>query len=403
MTLIPCFEHVFGHAYNKSESVYVIDINGYDLWKGIVQSIDDIHINVYFPESREAETFSKDTNRILPETDLNVFFYAEQEAKRKAHSKWLEDQCAGFWFESLPDSIRFVDPKLLGILCDKVGARKISLANICAHFRIHHAKFKEYLSEIEVPYPKTKRSKMPKMEILCEMENLVSCYVRAFRTGYKRCNEALSLRGHSLTETYVRGLYEKNNLFKFRRTKIKETHSNFFVAKYAHQLWRTDLKEINFLIPESGETVPAHVIAFIDDRTRFIVHAEILGDKKSKSAASALENALRMNHRPFMIASDNGGEFTGKKFTDVLARHNIVPYYSKPHTPQHNGKMERWWQVLDSKPMTPAILKIIVHEYNNFWPHRGIHCDIGIKMTPSQAMNHFPHWVGHTDLTIEYL
>ena len=93
--------------------------------------------------------------------------------------------------------------------------------------------------------------------------------------------------------------------------------------------WNTDLHDIK--IDLRGQVYKMYLIAFIDDATRYIMYDEIMNNKKSERAAQALVNALNYcKIKPYSIHGDNGGEFTGDKFQDVMDTNGIV---LSPYTP----------------------------------------------------------------------
>ena len=99
--------------------------------------------------------------------------------------------------------------------------------------------------------------------------------------------------------------------------------------------WNTDLHDIK--IDLRGQVYKMYLIAFIDDATRYIMYDEIMNNKKSERAAQALVNALNYcKIKPYSIHGDNGGEFTGDKFQDVMDTNGIVWSHSLPYTPQQN-------------------------------------------------------------------
>lgn len=83
-----------------------------------------------------------------------------------------------------------------------------------------------------------------------------------------------------------------------------------------------------------------YVIAFIDDRTRYVVHHEIIHAKISLVISETLEKAIRKVSRPpHCITIDNGGEFIGHDFQCMLKKYSIIDHRTHPYTPQENGKI----------------------------------------------------------------
>ena len=97
-------------------------------------------------------------------------------------------------------------------------------------------------------------------------------------------------------------------------------------------------------------------------------HAIPLKSKKSLAVARALE-AHVLATIPVTIhtvLSDNGPEFRGKPFTELLRRYGIKSSYSVPYRPQTNGAVERLNRTLKQK------LATVCHGRTRYWD-REIH------------------------------
>ena len=111
-----------------------------------------------------------------------------------------------------------------------------------------------------------------------------------------------------------------------------------------------------------------------------------------------LNIALQKNSPPHTIVVDNGKEFIGKHFQQVLSDHNIECHRTHPYTPQENGKIERWWKTLEGSIVNHELLDATINEYNNVWHHRALRELTGKNMTPKEAWDHMDKWVGKKDL-----
>lgn len=223
-------------------------------------------------------------------------------------------------------------------------------------------------------------------------------YSEKTKVGYQQCAFALNL-----SEWDVRKVYELLGLFVYEQEFLTEDneHPNLFVAKYVGQLWHTDIHYIKY--KENNEEKIVYLIGFIDDRSRYIVHYEILDTKNSNAAAQSLLNALQKAPKPHMITIDNGGEFIGKPFQDVLKEYGIEDHRTHPYTPQENGKIERWWLTIETHLISIDHLDFIVNEYNNRWMHRGLKKIFNKKLTPATVYNNEERWEGHDDIGLVYL
>jgi transposase InsO family protein len=115
--------------------------------------------------------------------------------------------------------------------------------------------------------------------------------------------------------------------------RTTETHDNRFVALYVGKLGHTD---IHYLKPEKD--VPSafqqYLIAFLDDRSRYLLYYEILNDKTMVSAACALDAVVQRNGRPYQVTTDNEMAFLGPEFQEILEIYEIKHWRPNPRPPQ---------------------------------------------------------------------
>jgi transposase InsO family protein len=166
-------------------------------------------------------------------------------------------------------------------------------------------------------------------------------------------------------------------------------HTNRFSAKYTDYRWHTDLHEVKSQPdPQGGRTV-TYMIALMDDATRFIVGWDLITDKTAVTCAAVLVRILNATAlRPCVLGSDNGGEFKGDIFVNLLEQRGILPWYTVPHTPQQNGKIEHFWQAMEESTedtSNPEHIRNFIQFYDDM-PHAGI------EMTPEQAWAIIPAW-----------
>lgn len=229
-----------------------------------------------------------------------------------------------------------------------------------------------------------------------------------FNTGYQSLAYELNQEGTKVSEKTIRRIYEEQHLFTFNKKKETENlHPNSFVAKFTNQLWHTDLHEIERDSAHSNEK--RYIIGFIDDRSRLLIHHEIIFSKTALKTGKALKHALKkVPNCPHCITIDNGGEFIGNDFQKVLKKFKIEDYRTHPYTPEENGKIERWWRTMESKrsknkELTKEYLDDLVYHYNCLWPHTSLRKLTGRKMTPKEAWETMEKWNNGKAAEIEYL
>lgn len=275
----------------------------------------------------------------------------------------------------------------------------ISYASAANQLHISVYKFKHLLLLHGFELIEKKPGRMAIEPTTEEIERTVQ-YTDIFKVGYKRCADSLKRRGIQVSQNTIHKIYQKNDLFVQEAHKKKEKHIYRYFAKYKDQQWNTDLHEIWINIDD--QVLKAYLIAFLDDATRYVIHAEIMMNKTSLNTSNALQNALKKGVTPFILHSDNGMEFKGSDFQKILNENNIKFTTTTPYTPQQNGKIERWWQTFDTSLISIDNLMTFVEEYNQNWYHHSLKERFGRKTTPAEARNLLSSWVGKDDLKYIY-
>ena len=115
-----------------------------------------------------------------------------------------------------------------------------------------------------------------------------------------------------------------------------------------YQLYAVDILEL----PQTKKGTKC-VLTGIDLYTKF-AHAVPLRNKRSATVARALESHIlaTVPKTPEGILSDNGPEFRGAPFEDLLRSYGITHEYSVPYMASTNGAVERFNQTLRSRLAT---------------------------------------------------
>lgn len=117
-----------------------------------------------------------------------------------------------------------------------------------------------------------------------------------------------------------------------------------------------------------------YLLTMIDIHSKF-VYAEPVRNKTAYEVKEALVRIIdRMPQPPSIVQSDRGGEFKGE-FTEYLNTHHIKQIFSKSHTPQSQGTVERVqltikrmlkrYMVKNNTRRWVAVLPRIIANYNS--------------------------------------
>ena len=261
-----------------------------------------------------------------------------------------------------------------------IGNRKIKIIAEGAKIEIHPGRKSREVTQAEIDF--------------------VIQYRNLFHVGYHRTAQAARSRGIKASDNTIKKIFEDKNLYCFKIKKSENAHR--FYAKYVGQLWHTDLHYLNKI-----NNIQYYLIAFIDDCSKYVVYWEVIDEKTSIASALALAHALEKVPKPKMITIDNGGEFIGKEFQDVMNEKSIECFRTHPYTPEENGKVERFWLTLErarneGRQLDECYINAIINEYNDVWEHSGLREQLGFSSTPSKAWGTLEKYNGQSDAEIIY-
>ena len=120
-----------------------------------------------------------------------------------------------------------------------------------------------------------------------------------------------------------------------------------FEAELPNDLWQSDVMH-GPVVEHEGKMRKTYLIAFIDDHSRLIPHAEFYLSESLQPFLKALENALLTRGLPRKIYTDNGAAFRSHHLEHVTASLGIALLHARPYKPQGKGKIERFFRTVRS-------------------------------------------------------
>jgi len=137
-----------------------------------------------------------------------------------------------------------------------------------------------------------------------------------------------------------------------------------------NDLWQADIKYGPYITVE-GVKKQTYMMAFIDDATRYIIHAEFYDSKDSLAVEDCLRKSIIKEGLPQRLYFDNGGEFRNKWMERVCAKLGIKLLFCKPYSPESKGKIERFNRTLDAFFAEAALQNLSTlggyNRYLNVW------------------------------------
>lgn len=159
------------------------------------------------------------------------------------------------------------------------------------------------------------------------------------------------------SETTIYNICRRNNLNRLRKSE-KEEKRRIIMSKVGEMV-HIDLHQVSkgITIAEANQTY--YLLGVIDDYTR-LCWLEVLDNKKALTVMFATLKAFNMLRMRYgfeidSVMTDNGAEFGSGRFAKnkddhpferLLSEMEMKHIYTKPYTPQTNGKIERFWKTL---------------------------------------------------------
>jgi transposase InsO family protein len=202
--------------------------------------------------------------------------------------------------------------------------------------------------------------------------------------GCQRISDML-LRGPALPASpsaVARVLHEAGYELSEEPTQRHPDKVRHFERARPNQLWQTDL--FTFILKRQNRRV--HLVAFMDDHSRFIVSYGLHASQSTPLVLEVLRAGLTSYGSPEEILTDNGTQYVtwrGKsQFTRELEKRGIKQVVASPRHPQTLGKIERFWGTLWRECVEAAVfldlgdaqrrIGLFIDAYNFQRPNQGI-------------------------------
>lgn len=186
------------------------------------------------------------------------------------------------------------------------------------------------------------------------------------RLGVHKMWVALQEKGFGVSERQLQKVYKKYSLKMNSRSRPSQIKFVKYEWPMPNALWHTDWTECPF--------TGMQLIAFLDDHSRFIVHAEYFSNATTENTLLAFTAAIKRYGKPEHILTDNGVQFhINGPFEEFCKAQGIKHILGRVHHPQTNGKIERWFGTykLEFKQADDNLTTFVKY-YNEDRIHQGI-------------------------------
>jgi len=132
-----------------------------------------------------------------------------------------------------------------------------------------------------------------------------------------------------------------------------------------NELWHIDIKGPFFLQRAKGEFTKVWIVGLVDDHSRFLIGLRVLPRPQTKPILAWLDDCFDLCGTPVELMSDNGSPFVvwmpgvltlfGKTLHELRIRH----VRTQVNSPWTNGKIERFWGVLQSELLDRHVFRTL--------------------------------------------
>lgn len=192
-----------------------------------------------------------------------------------------------------------------------------------------------------------------------------------------------------LSQTSFYRMVRENELLNVEQTqKLRQS----FAMQFANELWQADTMHGPSIKQADGKWKKTFLIAFIDDASRVITHAEFFYRDNTEHMIEAFKSALFKRGKPERLYFDNGANYTSKEILQACVRLDIHLSHAPVRDGAAKGKIERFFRgfrdrFLVQHPDFASLDELndktqdwIENDYNNQYHS-------GIQMTPLDRFN----------------
>jgi transposase InsO family protein len=118
-----------------------------------------------------------------------------------------------------------------------------------------------------------------------------------------------------------------------------------FEAEWPNDLWQSDMM-YGPMVKVEGRQRKTFLVAFLDDMSRLIPHAQFYLSEGLESYLDCLRQALLRRGLPRRLYVDNGPAFRSQHLAQIMASLGVALVHSTPYQPEGRGKCERWFRTV---------------------------------------------------------
>jgi len=166
--------------------------------------------------------------------------------------------------------------------------------------------------------------------------------------------------GVELAPSTVNRFLHRHNLMTLTQPVPEDRRR--FEAEFPNDLWQSDCMH-GPTVDHQNKRRKTYLLAFLDDHSRLVPHAEFFLAESLDCYMKAFEQALLTRGLPRKLYTDNGAAFRSHHLDYVTASLGIALVHARPYKPQGKGKIERFFRTVRSN-FLPGFKGDTLHELN---------------------------------------
>jgi transposase InsO family protein len=167
------------------------------------------------------------------------------------------------------------------------------------------------------------------------------------------------------------------------------------------ELWHIDIKGPFWLQRAPGVHTKVWIVGLVDDHSRFLIGLRVLPRPRTEPILAWLRDCFELCGVPLEVMSDNGSPFATwmpgvlTLFGKTLAELEIKHIRTQVNSPWTNGKIERFWGVLQSELLdrelfpTPEAADEALMRFATYYDYHRLNGAIGWQ-TPAERWDGTP-------------
>jgi transposase InsO family protein len=151
--------------------------------------------------------------------------------------------------------------------------------------------------------------------------------------------------------------------FGTARPSVHRERGPAYERARSNDLWHIDIKGPFFLQRAKGEYAKVWIVGLVDDHSRFLIGLRVLPRPQVRPILAWFDDCLELCGTPLELMSDNGSPFVVwmpgvlTLFGKTLRELNIRHIRTQVNSPWTNGKIERFWGVLQSELLDRRVFR----------------------------------------------